>query len=41
MGSTRDIHQMALSPSPGRHVITLVDENGESIRREFRILAKE
>jgi len=40
LGSTRDIHQMALSPSPGRHVLTLVDANGELIRRTFNVLAK-
>jgi penicillin-binding protein 1C len=41
MGSTRDIHQMALSPSPGGHVLTLVDTNGELIQRRFNVLAKE
>jgi len=27
-GTTQNFHQMALNPSPGIHIITLVDENG-------------
>jgi penicillin-binding protein 1C len=41
MGATRDIHQMALAPAPGDHIITLVDENGERLQRNFTVLAKE
>jgi penicillin-binding protein 1C len=41
LGCTREIHQMALAPSPGSHMITLVDENGEQIQRGFTVLAKE
>jgi penicillin-binding protein 1C len=41
MGATRDIHQMALTPDPGDHIITLVDENGEHLQRYFTVLAKE
>ncbi len=40
IGSTRDIHQISCSASAGVHMLTLVDENGESIQREFEILAK-
>ena len=39
-GETRDIHQMALAPSPGRHVLTLVDEAGESVQRTFTVLGQ-
>jgi penicillin-binding protein 1C len=39
-GETRDIHQMALLPSPGSHVLTLVDENGESVERRFHALRR-
>jgi penicillin-binding protein 1C len=39
-GETRDVHQMELAPSPGRHVLTLVDETGETIRRSFTVLGK-
>lgn len=38
IGTTINFHQMALSPSPGKHVLTIVDENGESISRQFEIL---
>jgi penicillin-binding protein 1C len=39
-GETRDIHQMALAPSPARHVLTLVDEAGETVRRSFTVLGR-
>jgi penicillin-binding protein 1C len=38
IGSTKDFHQMALSPSPGKHCITLVDSEGERIEQRFEIL---
>ena len=38
IGTTTNFHQIALSPLPGKHIITLTDENGESISREFEIL---
>ena len=41
IGTTKNFHQMALNPSPGKHIITLVDENGTSISRQFEILEKE
>ncbi|MFT3702046.1 MAG: penicillin-binding protein 1C [Agriterribacter sp.] len=41
IGSTVHFHQMALSPTPGLHFITLVDESGERISRQFEILDKE
>ena len=37
-GETRDIHQLALAPRPGPHVLVLVDERGETIRRRFTVL---
>lgn len=39
-GETRDVHQMALAPPPGRHVLTLVDEAGETLRRSFTVLGR-
>ncbi len=39
LGTTRDIHRMALDPGPGPHTITLVDENGERLEQSFRVLA--
>jgi penicillin-binding protein 1C len=39
-GETRDVHQMALAPPPGRHVLTLVDETGETVHRSFTVLTR-
>ncbi len=39
-GETRDIHQMALAPRPGPHVLVLVDERGETVRRRFSALGR-
>ena len=41
VGSTQNFHQLGLNPSPGKHVLTLVDENGLSVSREFEVLEKE
>ncbi len=41
LGATRELHQMALAPEPGRHSITVVDENGERAQRFFTVLAKD
>ncbi len=41
LGQTRDIHQMSLAPGPGKHILTLVDENGERLERRFTVLSKE
>ena len=38
--STTSFHQLALSPIPGKHIITLVDQYGESVSRQFEILEK-
>lgn len=39
MGSTYGIHQMGLSPDEGIHILTLVDESGESIVQKFEIVS--
>jgi penicillin-binding protein 1C len=41
MGQTKDYHQMALNPSPGKHVLTLVDANGNRLQTFFEVLDKE
>jgi penicillin-binding protein 1C len=41
IGTTINFHQMAFSPAPGKHLLTIVDENGESVSKEFEILEKE
>ncbi len=41
IGTTIQFHQVALNPLPGKHILTVVDENGESVTRNFEILQKE
>lgn len=41
VGTTQNFHQVGLNPTPGKHVITLVDESGWSVSREFEIVEKE
>ena len=41
IGTTQNFHQLGLNPSPGKHVITLVDENGTGVSRQFEVLEKE
>ncbi len=41
IGTTIRFHQMGLNPSPGKHIITLVDEQGEKVERNFEILTKD
>lgn len=36
-GKTRFIHQMNLSPAPGRHTVTVVDESGVSVSVGFTV----
>ncbi len=40
VGETKDFHQMALNPPPGKHILTLVDGNGNTIHIGFEVLAK-
>ena len=39
IGTTRRSHKLALSPSVGSHTLNLVDENGESLTRNFKVLS--
>lgn len=39
--TTEKFHQVAVNPAPGKHVLTLVDDKGVSISRNFEILEKE
>lgn len=39
IGSTRDIHQLQLQPMPGKHKLTLVDDQGNSISCGFEVLS--
>ncbi len=40
VGTTRGVHQIEIRPGPGKHVLTLVDETGSSVRRSFTILSE-
>ncbi|MBW8685594.1 penicillin-binding protein 1C [Chitinophaga rhizophila] len=40
LGETQEFHQMALHPPAGKHVLTLVDEQGVQVHVAFEILAK-
>lgn len=40
LGKTESIHKMSLNPGHGKHLLTLVDEKGEILMREFEILSK-
>ena len=35
MGETSDVHQMQLSPSKGKHRVTVVDEAGNALGVDF------
>jgi penicillin-binding protein 1C len=39
VGQTQELHYMELNPPTGKHSITIVDEDGESITRYFEIIA--
>jgi len=41
VGSTQSFHQLAVSPSSGKHTLTLVDETGERLVQVFTVLEKE
>lgn len=40
IGSTQEVHQLVLAPALGKHVLTLVDENGASVTQSFEVLGK-
>ncbi|MEL6192841.1 MAG: penicillin-binding protein 1C [Bacteroidota bacterium] len=40
VGQTIGIHQLALQPSPGEHLITVVDDLGQSMSRTFTVLER-
>ncbi|KLT66974.1 penicillin-binding protein 1C [Pedobacter sp. BMA] len=41
VATTTNYHQLAVSPAPGKHTLTLVDENGERLEQVFTVLDKE
>ncbi len=41
IGSTSRLHHLALQPLPGKHTLTLVDENGDKLEQFFEIIGRE
>ncbi|MBC6110516.1 penicillin-binding protein 1C [Pedobacter sp. CCM 8938] len=41
VATTTNYHQLAISPPPGKHTLTLVDENGERLVQVFTVLDKD
>ena len=39
VGSTRGSHSLVLHPPQGKHFLTLVDENGETINSYFHVIS--
>lgn len=39
-GSTREFHKMAIRPPAGRHILTLVDDEGETLTVTFEVAGK-
>ncbi len=40
IGTTTRFHQLSMNPKPGKHLLTIVDEQGNSVHRNFEILEK-
>ncbi len=40
IGQTTNIHQVGLNPEEGKHLLTLVDENGETLYKNFEVVKK-
>ena len=41
IGQTKSFHQFEISPTPGKHILTLVDQNGERLVQTLMILQKD
>lgn len=41
IGTTEHSHQLSVSPQPGKHTLTLVDDKGERLVQQFTIIDKE
>ncbi len=40
IGSTKRVHHLPMNPSEGKHILTLVDDQGQSIERSFVVISK-
>ncbi len=41
IGETREIHQLALNPSVGKHKLMLIDEDGITLQLKFEVLGRD
>jgi penicillin-binding protein 1C len=39
IGMTRKVHRLAVTPPEGAHVLTLVDENGHTLKEHFTVIS--
>lgn len=39
LGSTKSIHRMAMRPNTGKHNLTLMDDSGELLQRQFEVIS--
>lgn len=40
LGATSELHQMGLNPSAGKHILVLIDENGERLEQYFEVIQR-
>jgi penicillin-binding protein 1C len=40
IGSTKITHHLPFQPGEGKHVLTVIDDHGESLQREFEVISK-
>ncbi|MBC7722486.1 MAG: hypothetical protein H7068_10720 [Pedobacter sp.] len=41
VGTTQQFYQLKLNPKAGKHLLTVIDKQGNSVNRNFEILVKE
>ena len=40
VGTTRDIHQLGLNPTKGKHMLSLSDNTGETLNIPFEVVSE-
>jgi penicillin-binding protein 1C len=38
LGLTERVHELTVTPAPGKHILTVTDNNGSIIKKNFEIL---